>query len=293
MKTLQNKTAFVTGAASGIGRELALQLAAAGCRLYLVDRDATGLERLAKEICDSGSEALTFVCDLASPTEVAAALEDFGSRFDVIDIVVNNAGVAYYGPTEAMSPEQWQWLMNINLLAPIQITTHFLPQLLQRPESHILNMCSIAGLVAGGRFAAYNTSKFGLVGFTESLRAEYGRKGIGVTAICPGPVITNLYESAQSGHGDGKVPVPPAWASASAEKVARLSVDAIRKNRRQVLITPMAHGVSRIKRFVPGLLDWVGQLSRNKKKRLAKLQAQEELRLAELRQIHEEQRRAA
>ncbi|MEQ9408357.1 MAG: SDR family oxidoreductase [Fuerstiella sp.] len=282
MKTFLDKTVFLTGAASGIGRELALQLAVLGCRLYLVDIDAEGLERVGREIGDRPQPLWTRPCDLANPSEIQETLQDFDDRVGIVDLVLNNAGVAYYGQTDAMTPAQWNWLLAINLLAPIQITTHFLPRLLERPDAHIANMCSIAGLVAGGRFSAYHTSKFGLVGFTESLRAEYGRKGIGVTAICPGPVSTRLYESGISGRPEGKIPVPPAWASTSAERVARLTIRGIRKNRRQVLITPMAHSLARLQRWFPGLLDFATQFSRKKHRRLAMLQQQEEERLARL-----------
>lgn len=279
MKTLHGKTVLLTGAAAGIGRELALQLSKLGTHLYLVDVDHEGLQRLRAEIESRGGKVWIRQCDLSRADDVELMLADFDSQTDVIDVLINNAGVAYYGPTEEMSAPQWDWLMNINLLTPIRITTHLLPQLLERPESHVANMCSIAGLVAGGRFSAYHTSKFGLVGFTESLRAEYGRKGVGVSAICPGPVLTKLYESAASGRPDGTVPVPPKWASATPEAVARLTISAIQKNKRQVLITPMAHAVSRLKRFVPGLLDLVSQFSRNKKKRMAERQAREDERL--------------
>lgn len=279
MKSLHNKTVFLTGAAAGIGRELAMQLAAAGCHLFLVDRDSSGLADLRDQIGARGQSVWLSVCDLSNPDAVEKTLAEFDRCSDVVDIVINNAGVAYYGPTEKMSAEQWKWLLNINLHAPIQITRHFLPALLQRPESHLVNMCSIAGLVAGGRFSAYHTSKFGLIGFTESIRAEYGRRGLGVSAICPGPVITNLYDSAASGRPDGTVPVPPKWASATAEKVAHRTVQAILKNERQVLITPMAHIVSRVKRFLPGILDFVSQLSRNKKKRMAERESNERERL--------------
>lgn len=280
MKTFDGKTVFLTGAASGIGRELARQLAPLGCHLYLVDIDHTGLNAVADEVSASGRSVWTQVCDLSDPSAVSDTLDDFNKRADVIDILINNAGVAYYGPTEAMSQEKWDWLMNINLLAPIQITNHFLPQLSERPDAHIANMCSISGIVAGGRFAAYHTSKFGLIGFTEAIRAEYGRKGIGVSAICPGPVTTNLYEAAAGSREDTKVPTPPKWLCASPERVAKLTVRAIKKNKRQVLITPMAHGLYQMKRFVPGLIDFANQLSRKKKKRLAMLQKQENQRLA-------------
>lgn len=280
MRCFENKTVFLTGAASGIGRELARQLAPLGCHLFLVDVDESGLTKVADEVGQHGGKVWTSVCDLSDADAVRHMLHDCDARTDVVDAVINNAGVAYYGTTDAMTQQQWDWLMNINLLAPIQITNHFLPQLMQRPDAHIANMCSISGIVAGGRFAAYHTSKFGLIGFTEALRAEYGRKGIGVTAVCPGPVKTNLYEAAASGRNGSAVPSPPSWLCASAEKVARLTIKAMRRNKRQVLITPMAHGLFQMKRFVPGLIDFANQFSRKKKKRLALLAEQESQRIA-------------
>ncbi len=295
MRTFENKTVFLTGAASGIGRELARQLAALGCHLYLVDVDEQGLNSVAEELSSLGGTIWVSACDLSKPVEVSEMLADCDHRTDVIDVVINNAGVAYYGPTDAMTQQQWDWLMSINLLAPIQITNHFLPYLMQRPDAHITNMCSISGIVAGGRFAAYHTSKFGLIGFTEALRAEYGRKGIGVTAVCPGPVRTNLYESAVSGRqGEqkSKVPSPPGWLCASAERVATLTIKAIRRNKRQVVITPMAHGLFQMKRFVPGLIDFANQFSRKKKKRIASLEQQEAERLAALAEAAEQKKAA-
>ncbi len=173
--------------------------------------------------------------------------------------------------------------MSINLLAPIQITQQLLPHLLERPDAHIVNMCSISGLVAGGRFAAYHTSKFGLIGFTEALRAEYGRSGIGVSAICPGPVLTELYRSAQKPQESKGVPQPPAFICTTAERVAALTIKAIRRNRRMVLITPMAHGLFQVKRFLPGLLDAVSGFSRSKKRRRRERLQREQERLANLR----------
>ncbi|MEZ6130546.1 MAG: SDR family NAD(P)-dependent oxidoreductase [Planctomycetaceae bacterium] len=282
MRKFQGKTVFLTGAASGIGRQIARQLADLSCHLYLVDVDEHGLSSLASELQHADGTVRTRVCDLSQPAAVDACLADFDRQVGIIDVVINNAGVAYYGATEAMTQAQWDWLMNINLLAPIRITNHFLPQLLQRPDAHVVNMCSISGIVAGGRFAAYHASKFGLIGYTEALRAEYGRRGIGVTAICPGPVKTNLYESAASGRADRTVPTPPAWLCTSAERVASLTINGMRRNKRQVIITPMAHALFQMKRFVPGLIDFANQFSRSRKKRLAALQQQEQQRLATL-----------
>ena len=282
MQQFHGRTAFLTGAASGIGRCLAIELAQAGCNLCLVDVNASGLKTLAAELTPTGVRVLLFPCDLTNRKAVSATIASALHQTGSIDLLINNAGVAYYGPTDQMSQAQWDWLMTINLLAPIQITHELLPTLLQRPDAHIVNMCSISGLVAGGRFSAYHTSKFGLIGFTESLRAEYGRRGLGVTAICPGPVLTNLYEAAASGRADQKVPSPPNWMCATPERVAKLTVKAIRKDKRQVLITPTAHALFQLKRFAPWLLDVVNRFSRSgrKKRRLAQQAAKAEQRRA-------------
>jgi NAD(P)-dependent dehydrogenase (short-subunit alcohol dehydrogenase family) len=270
MKSVRGKRALITGAASGIGREIALQLALEGAHVYLLDVDAEKLAEVVRDAQVCGVEAVGAKCDLTQPADIAAALSQMQAAWGPLDILVNNAGVVFYGPTEKMTAAQWDWLLGINLLAPIQITRELLPTLLSRPEAHILNVCSIAGLVAGARTTAYHVSKFGLVGFTESLRAEYGRRGIGVTALCPGPVQTNLYRSGVSGKKRrAVVPDPPAWISTSPEHVAAAALRAILKNQRFVLLTPLAHVLYNAKRFAPGFLDWMHQIGRRKTRRAA------------------------
>ncbi|MFN5897011.1 MAG: SDR family NAD(P)-dependent oxidoreductase [Planctomyces sp.] len=285
MKTLAGRTAFLTGAAAGIGRALARALAAAGCHLFLVDRDADGLRRLQDELSGSGVTVRSVVCDLADAVSVdrvvMRALEQTGG----IDLLINNAGVCCYGPTDQMTQAQWDWQMSINLLSPIRITQALLPHLLLREDPHIVNMCSISGLVAGGRLAAYHTSKFGLVGYTEALRAEYGRRGVGVTAICPGPVRTNLYDSGQSLRDGTRVPLPPAWLCATAEQVAAATVRGILGDRRRVLVTPMAHGLSMLSRLAPWLIDFANRFSRNGRRRRLEQVRAEQRRQAEQQEI--------
>ena len=285
MKTLAGRTAFLTGAAAGIGRALARALAAAGCHLFLVDRDADGLQSLQGELSGSGVTVRSVVCDLADAVSVdrvvMRALEQTGG----IDLLINNAGVCCYGPTDQMTQAQWDWLMSINLLSPIRITQALLPHLLLREDPHIVNMCSISGLVAGGRLAAYHTSKFGLVGYTEALRAEYGRRGVGVTAICPGPVRTNLYDSGQSLRDGTRVPLPPAWLCATAEQVAAATVRGILGDRRRVLVTPMAHGLSLLSRLAPWLIDFANRFSRNGRRRRLEQVRAEQRRQAEQQEI--------
>lgn len=265
MKTLRGKKALVTGAASGLGRAIAIALAKEGVDLFLLDIDEAGLSEVVFEVSALRVCAVGRRCDLTQPGEITAAIEDLHNRWQHVDILVNNAGVAYYGPTHKMTAEQWDWILDINLRAPVRLVHELLPTLLDRPEAHILNMGSISGLVAGGRFAAYHVSKFGIVGFSEALRAEYGRKGIGVSVLCPGPVRTKLYENAASGRSDKPVPTPPRWICTTEEKVAKAAVKAIRKNRRMPLLTPLAHVLYTTKRVAPWFLDALNQIGRKKK----------------------------
>src|SRR4029079_688812 len=132
-------------------------------------------------------------------------------------------------------------------------TRELLPTLLQRPDAHIVNVCSISGLVAGGRFAAYHTSKFGLIGFTESLRAEYGRRGLGVTALCPGPVLTNLYTKCATGKEGKLVPAPPRWLCTTVEAISSRAIRSIRRNQRMPIVGLLAHLLWNMKWLAPGL----------------------------------------
>lgn len=269
MKQFEGRTALITGAASGIGRALARELSHTGLQLLLADVNRPGLDEVTAELQATGCTVRAAVCDLSQDAEVLRLAEIARGEAGGIDLLVNNAGIAFYGPTDSMSRQQWDRLLQVNLLSPVRLTCELLPDLLQRPDPHVVNMCSISGLVAGGRFAAYHTSKFGLVGFTEAIRAEYGRRGLGVTAICPGPVMTGLYDAAASGRADRSVPVPPRWLCTTPERVAAITLKAIRANRRQVLITPMAHALFQLKRFAPGLIDIVNTFSRSRRKRQA------------------------
>lgn len=264
MKSIRHKKGLVTGAASGIGRSIALALASEGADLYLLDVDEVGLASTVTEAKGLGVDAIGVRCDLSQPAEISRVLAEMLQRWPQIDILVNNAGVAYYGPTHSMTGAQWDWLMSINLLAPIQITRELLPVLLNRPDAHILNVCSVSGLVAGGRFAAYHTSKFGLIGYTEALRAEYGRRGLGVSALCPGPVLTNLYKSCASAKSDKKVPEPPRWLCCSIDAVSRAAIRCIRRNKRMKLVGPMAHLLAWSKWLAPWFLDFLNHTSRKR-----------------------------
>jgi len=270
MRTLRGKKALVTGAAGGIGRAIALALAREGADVCLLDLDQTRIDSVVAEAGRFGTSMIGVRCDLACPEEISAAVKSLLETWGSLDILVNNAGVSFHGKTETMSAERWQWLLGINLLAPIQLTRELLPTLLAREEAHILNVCSILGLIALPRFTAYQVSKFGLVGFSESLRAEYSGSGLGVTALCPGFVRTDIYQAmVDAGHGAKPMRAAPCRFYASPELVAAKAIKAIYRNRGLVLVTRLARFLWFVKRLTPRLWDFASRAGKKKRRKAA------------------------
>lgn len=265
MRHIRGKTALITGAASGIGRAIALKLADEGARLYLLDVDALGMSKVVAEARRRGVEATGRHCDLSQSQQITAAVHHLLDRVGGVDILVNNAGITYYGKTLEMTAEHWNRLLAVNLLAPIQLTRELLPTLLSREESHVLNVASICGLVGLSRVSAYSTSKFGLVGFSESLRAEFNRQGVGVTALCPGLVDTNLFAAAPRGRDREENKIPPSWLLATPEAIAARAVRAIYRNQAVVVVQPYARMLHLVKRLAPRVLDLANGIRRRKK----------------------------
>jgi short-subunit dehydrogenase len=265
MRELRGKSALVTGAASGIGRAISLQLAREGVRLFLVDINQPGLATVATEARRQGVDVIDRRCDVSEQREVSAVVNEVLSRCGGVDILVNNAGITYYGPTAEMSAEHWDRVIRVNLISHIQFTRELLPSMLARREAHVLNVCSMFGLVGMPKLAAYSTTKFALVGFSEVLRNECGRDGLGVTALCPGFVDTNLFTSAPLGEKQKAPKEPPRIFRTTPEKVARAAVKAIRRNRRLVVMTPAAWFLVSAKRVVPGVMDFLFHLGRRKR----------------------------
>ena len=256
MRIIRGKKALVTCAASGIGRAIALALAGEGADVFLVDINADALADVAREAGNHGVKVVTAVCDLSDPAQIEELGANLRRRWNGLNILVNNAGIAYYGHTHLMTGEQWQRIMAVNLLAPIRLVHELLPLLLVAEEAHILNVSSMFGLATWRKTAAYQTSKFGLVGFSAALRAEYCSDTFGVTALCPGFVRSSLLKAGETDNADRQLAVPN-WICASAEQTAAKAIRAIRRNRGIVLVTPAAHFYWRLSRFFPGLVDWL------------------------------------
>lgn len=197
MSKIQDAVAVVTGAGSGIGRALALELSRQGARLALADVNSAGLEETRRLL--SASSARTYVVDVSD----AAAVENFARQVEHdlgrTRILVNNAGVALYGTFAEISVKDFEWLMGINFWGVVHGCKFFLPQLTREPGSHIVNVSSVFGLIGPPGQAAYCSSKFAVRGFSECLREELREAGVHVTCVHPAGIATNIADTARVG----------------------------------------------------------------------------------------------
>jgi 3-oxoacyl-[acyl-carrier protein] reductase len=257
MQTIRGKRALVTGAASGIGRAIALALARQGVELFLVDIDEPKLRASASAAEKFGSRVVVGVCDLSQSAQIAVTVNNCQAAFGGLDILVNSAGVLHYGPADQLSSDCWDALMSVNLLAPIQLVRGLLPLMTLQDESHIVNVCSVLGLVPGRKVMAYQTSKFAMVGFSLALRTEYAARNVGVTALCPGLVDTPMLDKFGPGWLRKSVCLGPLSLVTSPEAVARKAISSIRGNRGLVIVSLGGQLIWRLYRLFPALVLWL------------------------------------
>jgi short-subunit dehydrogenase len=191
-------TAVVTGAASGIGAALARTLADRGCHLALADINTDGLQSVADELSIHDRRVTTHILDVGNRDAIYDFAADVEKEHHRTELLFNNAGVATMGTFEQVEEQDFEWLLNINLLGPIRMTRAFLPLLRQASTAHIINISSIFGVIAPPGQTAYCTSKFGLLGFSDSLRHEFDGSSIGVTTVHPGGIDTNIASSSRT-----------------------------------------------------------------------------------------------
>jgi NAD(P)-dependent dehydrogenase (short-subunit alcohol dehydrogenase family) len=191
--------AVVTGAAQGIGRSVGEALAAEGYGLALIDLREP-VDTLAA-LRTRGVDALGIACDVSADADVAAAAERVRERFGRVDVLVNNAGISSIAPAEDTAPEQWRRVLEVNLTGAFLLCQAFGRMMLEVGAGSIVNVASIAGLRGVADRAAYNASKHGLVGLTRTLAAEWGGRGVRVSAVCPAWVKTEMDVADQAGGG--------------------------------------------------------------------------------------------
>ena len=281
MKSFRNKVAAITGAGSGIGRALALQLAGQGCALALSDVNAEGLAETAAAARASGVAVTDAVVDVAQRQQVYDWAEASVQAHGGINLVFNNAGVALGAPISGMSEEDLKWIMDINFWGVVYGTQAFLPHLKASGDGHVINISSVFGIAAIPSQSAYNASKFAVRGFTEALRQELEIEGapVSATTVHPGGIKTNIARSARfSGQMKDFLGVDEAAGKSSferlfittADKAASVILAAVKANRRRVLIGPDARAIDLMVRLMPERYQQVVSFASKQQKRLAR-----------------------
>ncbi len=219
---MEDRVAFVTGSARGIGRSICLELGRQGYRVAANDIEAP--RATIDELRSAGAEALPVPGDVSDEAAVRGMIEAVTERFGRADVLVNNAGISTIVPAEETTLADWNRTLAVNLTGPFLTCREFGKMMLDRGSGSIVNVSSVAGLLGVGDRAAYNASKHGLVGLTRTLAAEWGGRGVRVNAVCPGWVKTEMDDEDQGAGGytdrdiEGRVPM---GRFASPEDVAR------------------------------------------------------------------------
>lgn len=279
MKRFDGRVAAITGAGSGIGRALALELARRNCHLALSDVDEEGLAESVLQCEASNVKVTPTVLDVADRDAVFAWADQVASDHGRVNMIANNAGVALGASAAAQSLEDFEWLMNVNFWGVVHGTQAFLPHLRAAGEGHIINISSVFGLVSIPSQSAYNASKFGVRGYTDALRMELEIEpcGVSCTTIHPGGIKTNIARNGRTHESMILTGVVPDEFVAEFDKLARTTPDkaarqilkAVERNRRRALIGPDAVLFDIVSRLPAGLYQraLVGQARRGRTQR--------------------------
>jgi short-subunit dehydrogenase len=261
MTAIQGAAVAITGAASGIGRALAIELAARGADLALADRDEGGLQSVAAEIAKTSQRKVSLHrVDVGNAEEIASFARDAIGAHPALNMVINNAGVALLGQFHEIDQSQIEWLFNINFWGVVHSTRAFLPHLANQKASHIVNVSSIFGIVAPPGQTAYSSAKFAVRGFSESLRHELqlAKSPVRLSVVHPGGIKTNIVRNSRAGSGvtDNErraqsIERFDAIAQTSPKDAALRIIKGIEKNQPRILIGGDARFIDILQRFRP------------------------------------------
>lgn len=258
MKELNNKVAAITGAASGIGRMLAVNLAAKGCEVAVSDIDMSGLEKTAAMVEGQNGKASIHQVDVADRSQVENYAADVVKQHGRVDMIINNAGVALAQSIDDVSYEDFEWLMGINFWGVVYGVKAFLPYLKKQPEGHIVNISSINGFITWPNHAPYCASKFAVKGFTETLWQELRNTNIRVSCVHPGGIRTDIARNTRFYKSPGNrmtheqsVKEFDRIAGTSADKAASIIIAGILKNKRRILVGSDAYVLDFLTRLFP------------------------------------------
>ena len=246
MRQFAGKVAVITGAGSGIGRALALNLAARGARLAVSDVDTARAAETAARCEKAGAEARSYVLDVADRQAVLAHADAVRADFGRVNLVVNNAGVALMSDFATMSWEDLDWIVGINFWGVVHGSKAFLPHLIESGDGYLVNISSVFGLIAVPTQSAYNATKFAVRGVTEALRQEMRIAGhpVGVSCVHPGGIKTNIARDARGvpdGDAEGAAKRFDRMAGTTPESAARTILRGVGREQAKILVGPDAY----------------------------------------------------
>ncbi|MGP3792483.1 SDR family NAD(P)-dependent oxidoreductase [Pseudomonas sp. B392_1p] len=265
MRSFHNKVAAITGAGSGIGRALALDLARQGCQLALSDINAPGLQETVEQAKRHGVRVTQQVLDVADGQAMQEWAAQVVAEHGRVNLIFNNAGVAHAGTVEANELADYEWIMNINFWGVVHGTKAFLPHLRASGAGHIINISSVFGIFAQPGMSAYNATKYAVRGFTESLRQELDLTNCGVSASCvhPGGIKTNIARTARMNASMSQITGQSAEQSrqqfndlllrTTPEKAAQIILKGVQRNKRRILVGLDATAADMMMRSMPSL----------------------------------------
>jgi NAD(P)-dependent dehydrogenase (short-subunit alcohol dehydrogenase family) len=259
LRDLSGKAAVVTGAASGIGRGLAANLAKEGCSLALADVDETGLRETVDLLDNEAIQANVYRVDVSDKARVYRFADEVLADFGRVDIVINNAGVQLKETLEDVTYEDLNWLLGINLYGAIYGTKAFLPHLKKQSSANLVNVCSVQGLFTNRNSGPYCISKFAIRGFTLTLAQELRGTSVKVSCVYPGGVRTNIvrnerfhkFSRPEMSKEDEAAFFEKYLCWLSADKAARIMIKGIKRNKERILVGPDAYFFEMITRLIP------------------------------------------
>ena len=259
---LTGRVVVITGAGSGIGRELAVHAARRGATLSLCDRDEVGLQQSLDLVRGLGIKADGQVVDVSDAEQMAMFGKTTIEQFGAPDLVVNNAGIAVIGGIMDTTLADWDRLLGINILGVVHGINAFVPAMAERGSGHVVNVASAAGLLANPQLGAYSASKHAVVGLSEALRIELAPHHIGVTAVCPGIINTAITKNSHYRGGDAdarkaKTATTYARRGYTPERAAANILKAVDRNRAVAPIAPEAHVMYVLSRIAPPVARWL------------------------------------